>query len=402
LLPADASPAIPRDRFRKNKRRGTNRWVASPADLLTALGFRRTQPRTWNDARLLRAAASLLQASRRSSPDVVDALAQTIDAEGCGADALAVFEVDGDELRCAHVRGRRVQHFAGWRVRRDDAFVLAARSATTKQRAIWPRDGRAMLPTDRCAVAVPWMDGSALHAVAYASSPYPNVDMPALSSAIALAGAVYLVAREREADRREADVDELTGLLTARAFRRRLHDEIRRASSRHPRPAMCLWFVDADGFKDVNDRLGHRAGDAVLQTMASLLRAQAVAGLDVAARNGGDEFCLLARATGKSRAIERARALCDAVNRHAFALAGVTASIGVAAYPHDAATPAELLDAADRAMYYSKRTGRNRVSYPLDAGRWASIAPEAATADPRTSRQWEERSGESFSGRSSR
>jgi diguanylate cyclase (GGDEF)-like protein len=346
-------------------------------------------------------AASLLEASRRSPSHVVDAVTQTLVQVERGADVLAVFVVENGELRCGHVRGHRASYIEGWRLSMgDDRGGLVARAAATQLPATMPRDGRGLLLADRSAVAVPWMDGSSLAAIAYASSIHPGADMSL--PAIAMSAAPFAAACEREAVRTEAEIDESTGLLTARAFRRRLDDEIRQASSRNPPPPMCLWFVDADGFKEVNDRLGHRAGDGVLRTLASLLRAQAAAGLDVAARTGGDEFCLLARATGKARAIERARDLCAAVNQHAFALAGVTTSIGVAAYPHDASTPGELLDAADRAMYYSKHNGRNRVSYPLEAGRWASVLPEAAVLNPRTSRRWDERSVESFSERSSR
>ncbi len=351
-------------------------------------------------ARLLQLAASLLEASRQSPSHVVDAVARTLSHVERGADVLAVFVVENGELKCAHVRGQRASCLEGCRLPIEDDRGLAARAAATQTLITMPRGGRGLLYADRSAVAVPWMDGSTLTAIAYASSIYPAAEMSL--QAIGMSAAPFAAACEREAVRIEAEIDEPTGLLTARAFRRRLDDEIRRASSRRPSAPMCLWFVDADGFKDVNDRLGHRAGDGVLRTLASLLRAQAVAGLDVAARTGGDEFCLLARATGKARAIERARDLCAAVNRHAFALAGVTASIGVAAYPHDALTPGDLLDAADRAMYYSKHTGRNRVSYPLEAGRWASVLPEAAVPNPRTSCRWYERSVESFSERSSR
>lgn len=374
--------------------------MASVADFWTTFIVKRRLERVSNDAQLLRVAASLLEASRRSPSHVVDAVARTLSQVERGADVVAVFVIEDGELRCAHVRGQRASCLEGRRLAFGDERGLVARAAVTQVRAAMPRDGRGLLFADRSAVAVPWMDGSTLTAIAYASSIYPGAELSL--PAIAMSAAPFAAACEREAARTEAEIDEPTGLLTARAFRRRLEDEIRHASSRRPPAPLCLWFIDADGFKEVNDRLGHRAGDGVLRTLASLLRAQAVAGLDVAARTGGDEFCLLARATGKARAIERARDLCAAVNRHAFALAGVTTSIGVAAYPHDASTPRELLDAADRAMYYSKHTGRNRVSYPLEAGRWASVLPEAAVPNPRTSRRWDERSVESFSERSSR
>jgi diguanylate cyclase (GGDEF)-like protein len=364
--------------------------------------FRRRALHAWDDARLLHLSSRLIDVARRSASEVVEALAEAIASQDAKADTLAILMVRGDELRCEHLLGPRVQAREHLRMRCDDPVSLAARALYAQRCMNYPSDGRALLAFDRSALAVPWVDREAARGVVYLSSFVSNARLASHAPALAAAQMPFLIACEREAGRIEADVDETTGLLTLRAFRRRLEDEIRQASSRRPSASMCLWFVDADGFKDVNDRLGHRAGDGVLRTLASLLRAQAVDGLDIAARTGGDEFCLLTRATGKARAIERALNLCAAVNRHAFALAGVTASIGVAAYPHDAVTPGDLLDAADRAMYYSKHTGRNRVSYQLEPDRWASVLPEAAVPNPRTSCRWDERSVESFSERSSR
>jgi diguanylate cyclase (GGDEF)-like protein len=106
--------------------------------------------------------------------------------------------------------------------------------------------------------------------------------------------------------------------------------------------------------------------------MAGLLEASLVPDLDAAARNGGDEFCALIRGASKSAAIERARRYCEAVRSHDFGIpVRVTASVGVATFPYDAATSSELLEVADAAMYHSKREGRDRVSFALERGRYA-------------------------------
>jgi diguanylate cyclase (GGDEF)-like protein len=374
--------------------------VTSPAKILVPFR-RRRNVRVFNDGRLLRATSHLFDAARRSVGDVFGALGEIVATENIEVDLLALFSLDGDELRCDFARGRRAASYERLRLR-SDGKTLPAGALATQRCAVSPIDGCAIVSADRSAIAVPWIDGDAVQAIVYAASIHANVQVAALMPLLAMAGQPFVMAREREEERREADFDELTGLLTSRAFRRRFDAEFLAAAARRPHPAMCLWFVDADGFKSVNDRLGHRAGDEVLRTLAALVRAQTIDGFDFAARNGGDEFCLLARSTEKTRAIERARALCDAVNSHASALSGITASIGVAAFPHDAASAAELLETADRAMYHSKRTGRNRVSYLVRNGRWASIEPKAAAIVPRTSSRWEERSGESFSGRSLR
>ena len=97
---------------------------------------------------------------------------------------------------------------------------------------------------------------------------------------------------------------------------------------------LTLWFIDTDRFKTVNDTFGHAAGDAVLQGMAELLRVHGVPDVDVAGRNGGDEFCALIHDAQKTVAIERAQAFCDAVRRHDFGIAlTITTSIGVASSP---------------------------------------------------------------------
>ena len=134
-----------------------------------------------------------------------------------------------------------------------------------------------------------------------------------------------------------------------------------------------MWFIDTDNFKSVNDTYGHAAGDAALQTMASLLRAHTIPERDVVGRNGGDEFCALILDAQKTTAIDRAQAFCDAVRACAFP-AGVplSASVGVASYPYDANDSSELLEVADAAMYHSKRNGRDRVSFALNATTFAT------------------------------
>ncbi|HTC29161.1 MAG TPA: GGDEF domain-containing protein, partial [Candidatus Acidoferrum sp.] len=171
--------------------------------------------------------------------------------------------------------------------------------------------------------------------------------------------------------RADATYDGLTGLLTPRAFRTRLRDEI--ASARFgAHKVLTLWFVDTDRFKAVNDTHGHAAGDAVLQAMAELLRAQGVPEVDVAGRNGGDEFCALIHDAQKTVAIERAQSFCEAVRRHEFGVPlRITASVGVASFPHDARDANELLEVADAAMYHSKRTGRDRVSFAVNGTTFA-------------------------------
>ncbi len=189
--------------------------------------------------------------------------------------------------------------------------------------------------------------------------PIAAVALAIVALAIACAGATVAIA--------EATHDGLTGLIVPRAFRRLLSKEISRAQQSRD-ACVALWFVDADGFKRINDRYGHRVGDAVLVGLSLLLRAHLRCELDVAARHGGDEFCAMLRGASKSSAIGRAQQFCDAVRAHDFGLpTRVTVSVGVATFPDDAANANALLEAADAAMYRGKRSGGDRVSFAAEA-----------------------------------
>ena len=233
----------------------------------------------------------------------------------------------------------------------------------------------ALIPTDRRAIAVPMHDRQGLHGVAYVSSAVSGSDRGHSDTLVRLvehATLPFALAIERECDRASATYDGLTGLLTPRAFRTRLVTEI--AHRRLGRsPVVSLWFVDTDHFKEVNDTHGHAAGDAVLQMMAALLRAHTVRDVDIVGRNGGDEFCALILDAQKSVAIERAQAFCDGVRACAFpASIRLTASIGVATFPYDTNDSSELLEIADAAMYHSKRSGRDRVSFSINGTTFAT------------------------------
>jgi diguanylate cyclase (GGDEF)-like protein len=160
--------------------------------------------------------------------------------------------------------------------------------------------------------------------------------------------------------RTEAGTDPVAGCMNHRAMRRRLDEEIERAT-RTGDPLSCL-LIDLDNFKLVNDRFGHQAGDAVLRAVVKALTAEFRA-LDGVARYGGDEFVLilpnadLARAAAAaSRALEhiRAVALPDAGS-------GLSASVGVAQWQASMSTDA-LLEVSDDALLRSKRQGKGRVS----------------------------------------
>jgi diguanylate cyclase (GGDEF)-like protein/PAS domain S-box-containing protein len=154
-----------------------------------------------------------------------------------------------------------------------------------------------------------------------------------------------------------ADHDTLTGLLNRRAFEEALDAHVARV--RRYGAAGALLLLDLDGFKDVNDTLGHHAGDALLVRVAAAL-GERLRETDVLARLGGDEFAVLLPMESCDAATLVAGALVDVVRGLD---AGVTASVGVAvvADGEGAVTAEGLMIDADRAMYAAKGAGRDGV-----------------------------------------
>ena len=160
--------------------------------------------------------------------------------------------------------------------------------------------------------------------------------------------------------RQEAETDHLTGLANRRRFLRRLKVQVTAARGRDA--SLALILIDLDNFKELNDALGHQAGDRLLEHIGPRLEAS-VPGADVLARLGGDEFALLLPlGAGVGEAIEAAedvgRALDPAFKVNGLSL-HVEASVGVAVLPEHASDAEHLLRRADIAMYGAKsaRTG---------------------------------------------
>jgi diguanylate cyclase (GGDEF)-like protein len=154
--------------------------------------------------------------------------------------------------------------------------------------------------------------------------------------------------------------DDVTGLYNRRFFSLRLEEEVSRFRRFH-RP-LSVALLDLDGFKEVNDGLGHAAGDTTLRETAELLRLHS-RGINLICRYGGDEFAVLLVETSKAGARRYADRIRHVLETHRFAHAHpITASIGVASLPEDVDSSAEsLLRAADASLYEAKRAGKNRV-----------------------------------------
>lgn len=159
--------------------------------------------------------------------------------------------------------------------------------------------------------------------------------------------------------------DPLTGALNRRSFFDRI--ECLFVAARQDGLPLSLIMMDIDHFKDFNDRHGHTVGDEVLRAMVHTIQARLRTD-DLLCRYGGEEFCIVLPGTRLEQAMEIAHRLRADVEARAGksvrTTAGlkITASLGVAVLTPEMRDPAELIDRADKALYRSKETGRNRVT----------------------------------------
>jgi diguanylate cyclase (GGDEF)-like protein len=223
-----------------------------------------------------------------------------------------------------------------------------------------PAESRAAAVVGAAAVA---LAGAAPALASPGFGPLPSA--PLIVAVVGASVAVLLAVRvrlegERSAMRRWALSDPLTGAANRRGLGERIEYEVaRHARQRHH---FAVVAIDLDGFKGVNDRFGHHAGDELLRDVAASLR-EAVRDQDTVARLGGDEFCVLAPETDRAGGDHLADRVRVAVKRVTTGLDSLSASVGVAVYPEDGTTALAVLDAADAAQIADKRgrrSGRER------------------------------------------
>lgn len=162
----------------------------------------------------------------------------------------------------------------------------------------------------------------------------------------------------------------LTDALTGLANRRLLGDRLSMAilHARREQSGMAAIYLDLDGFKEINNTLGHAAGDTLLKMVADRLKAT-VREADTVARLGGDEFVIVLRVSGAADATLVAGKVIDAVAQPYLIgaqAASVTVSAGIGLYPEHGEDAATLLKSADVALYEAKRSGKNsyRIAMP--------------------------------------
>ena len=170
----------------------------------------------------------------------------------------------------------------------------------------------------------------------------------------------------------QALTDALTGCYNRRSFEMQLDRDLKLATRRNQ--PLALLMLDLDRFKQLNDTIGHEAGDSALRLLADCFRHELRA-VDTAARFGGDEFALIlpgADPDGAQLVAERVRSKIEQIHIPGFA--EISASIGIATYPLHANARTDLVQAADAALYRAKRAGRNRVVI-FDSANLAEAAP---------------------------
>lgn len=204
-----------------------------------------------------------------------------------------------------------------------------------------------------------------------------------IGALVLLAYVAMVVAREQRRSRDAAialsSLDSLTGLYNRAYFFAAIDREMQR-SARSQR-GFCLLMLDLDGLKPINDRFGHFEGDRVLRAVGEVIR-HGVRRIDTAARYGGDEFVVLLPETDPTGAYILAEKIRSGATQLGLGTTlgriPTSLSIGVVAYPADGSGVDDLMIAADRAMYESKRRGKNQIVAYGGRGAASASGPVAA------------------------
>ncbi|HYN97655.1 MAG TPA: GGDEF domain-containing protein [Pilimelia sp.] len=330
---------------------------------------------------------------------VAVALARFADAElGARRTAVLAYVRDGDDgpLRglgaVAAGDGAPVVHELQGEPPEDSALRTASgRTAALLRARLHPTTDRwlaDLLPAARNVVIVPFSLQNVIGALVlesgtarWGASAQRRVERRVVNTAEqATAQAAVALERAVLTDRIRAasETDGLTRVANRRRFDEVLRDELARA--RETGAAVSLVMIDIDYFKRLNDTYGHLVGDEVLRQVAQAIRADCPEP-HVVARYGGEEFAAILVGADAAAAVTMAERIRASIGA-APTVTPVTASLGVAACPAHGEHPANLLAAADAALYRAKTSGRNRVvtaeATPSSDGRAAALSPRDA------------------------
>jgi diguanylate cyclase (GGDEF)-like protein len=283
---------------------------------------------------------------------------------------IGVLDRDTDEIRLSYrqsaAEARREtlrpqgDDLASWIVREKRALRIddAAGGAT-----VLPFRPHVVNGAVRSVLGVPLLVGDRVVGVLSVQSRRPFAYDEHQLSALATIAQQAAVAVENARHYALATTDSLTGLHLRDYFFQRFTEEYTRAT--RYAGAFSILMLDIDGFKEINDRQGHLAGDRYLRALGGAIKGR-MRGADLACRYGGDEFCILLPETDSAGARPIAERLREAIAALSVDVEGVplrsTVSIGIASYPdHEVGDIKGLLLRADQALYQAKRAGRDRV-----------------------------------------
>jgi diguanylate cyclase (GGDEF)-like protein/PAS domain S-box-containing protein len=319
---------------------------------------------------------------------VEEALPQVLRAiaEGSGWSYGARWELDkaANQLHCAEIwyeadpRLKEFEAFNRLRTQTPGASTGPIHRVWTSNKPVWipdigqdsgARRANQAIKAGLCSVfAFPILTGSEFYGVIEFFGRTPGPADPELIQAAQIMGSQigqFMARKVAEQNLRfVASHDPLTGLFNRSMFNERLQQALAQAS-RFER-SLALLFIDLDGFKIVNDTVGHNGGDMLLSELATRLRGTLREG-DVIARMGGDEFVVLIEEfTEPVQVAEVAKKVLETVGRP-FLLQGrefeVTASLGISIFPEDGQDAQTLLKNADIAMYLVKQQGKNSFRF---------------------------------------
>ena len=280
-------------------------------------------------------------------------------------DSIAIYGLDGDHLVTHHASGIDAELFAGLAIPVGEG--LAGWVAENRQpmmngnpsvEAGYLRDG-SKFSLLRSALSVP-LDGingitGVLTLYRKDLDAFSNDDLRIVLTVASKVGMTIENARTFHAVEKSAGTDKLTGLANGHSLVIQLEAELE--ASRQGGPAITVLVLDLDGFKTVNDTLGHLEGNRVLQRTADGLR-QICRDRDFVARIGGDEFAIILpgiTAEALEERLPKLRRLMEEVDAEVGAGGVLAVSVGAAHYPADGASTEALLSEADRRMYQMKR-----------------------------------------------
>jgi len=276
---------------------------------------------------------------------------------------LYLVRPDSTDVEAAHVAGRYPEIFKGKGLPSGAGIAGWVVANRHSMHNCDPRLDFDVLKVDlpepyRTASVVPLMrDDVVLGALAMYSaelSSYTADHLRLMEAVAKLASDAIANAVQHERTETSALTDSLTGLQNARALRYRFEEEADRA--RRHRDSFSVLMMDLDGFKAVNDRFGHQAGDQLLRELSVVLQSH-IRSSDFVSRYAGDEFVAILQ-VGQEEVQELAQRIQRAIDRHDFGFQGaklfIGLSVGAASFGADGETLDELLLAADRAMYADK------------------------------------------------